>query len=50
MTGDAEATMDSAGNASMNVSRVSGLSLSTAPVTSPNEPKGGHHRMNEKVF
>ncbi len=42
----AEATTDSAGNASMNVSRVSGLSLSTAPVTNPNEPKGGQHPMN----
>ncbi len=42
----AEATMNSAGNASMNASRVSGLSLSTAPATYPNEPKGGHHPMN----
>ena len=42
----AEAITDSAGNANMSASRVSGLSLSTAPVTNPNEPKGGHHRMN----
>ena len=42
----AEATMNSAGNASMNVSKVSGLSLSTAPAIYPNEPKGGHKSMN----
>ena len=42
----AEATTDSAGNASMGASRVSGLSLSTAPTTNPNVPKGGHHPMN----
>jgi len=30
----------------MGAGRVSGLSLSTAPTTNPNEPKGGHHPMN----
>ncbi len=35
-----EATTDFAGNANMGASRVSGLSLSTAPATYPNEPKG----------
>ena len=42
----AEATMNSAGNASMDVNRVSGLSLSTVPTIYPNESKGGHHLMN----
>ena len=41
-----EAITNSAGNVSMGASRVSGLSLSTAPAIYPNEPKGGHRPMN----
>ena len=42
----AGATTNSAGNASMGVSRASGLASSTAPAIYQNEQKGGHRLMN----
>ena len=42
----AGATTNSAGNASMDVSRASGLESSTAPAIYPNEQKGGRRLMN----
>lgn len=46
MTGDAEATMNFVGNASMSVNRASGQPSLTAPAIYPNEQKENTNRMD----